>query len=222
MTIRDLISFSTPNLHNSETYVPQKTIGSSDCNDYIPVVSLFINTLLQFDNLEIPILEYGLLKNVNNDYFPIRTYSSVLSELKRNIFPVQFNFKIQGNNHYLFISKGIIYDKEENVLMCLAIKSDYAINNFNSFANYNSFFIDPDKFVLYVSDKLNDPIYKTFKKKLSIEYIENIRQLGIDIIETKKIKERLFRNNFRLPKFKSIIDMNKYLKEEVPKILLID
>ena len=106
---------------------------------------------------------------------------------------------------------------EGNILMCLCVESDYALRN-----SLESIRITPnkDKFILYITDTLREEKYKNIKKKLETEYIDKVRALKIDIIETANLKSKIYSNNFKPIKFKNIVEMKKHLKEEVPKNLL--
>ena len=44
------------------------------------------------------------------------------------------------------------------------------------------------------SQEFDNPIYKNVKKKIDLEYLSRIRQLNIDIIETSKINNWIFKN----------------------------
>ena len=191
--------------------------GTSDCNEYIPVYAISSHTLLTFKDSDIKVMEYNMPASEIQSYNYIRTYSDLIRRIEDSRGPCKYNFKLAGNNHNLNVDRGIVYDNDGNVLLCLAINRDYLFN------------VDPDvlktnpdytQFVVFISNLLDEPIYKNIKKKLNELYIDVAKQVGLDIVTTSRINNWLFKNNVKPLKFKTVIQMNKHLKEEVPKRIL--
>ena len=191
--------------------------GTSDCNEYIPVYAISSHTLLTFKDSDIKVMEYNMPISEIQSYNYIRTYSDLIRRIEDSRGPCKYNFKLAGNNHNLNVDRGIVYDNDGNVLLCLAINRDYLFN------------VDPDvlktnpdytQFVVFISNLLDEPIYKNIKKKLNELYIDVAKQVGLDIVTTSRINNWLFKNNVKPLKFKTVIQMNKHLKEEVPKRIL--
>lgn len=191
--------------------------GTSDCNEYIPVYAISSHTLLTFKDSDIKVMEYNMPIFEIQSYNCIRTYSDLIRRIEDSRGPRKYNFKLAGNNHNLNVDRGIVYDNDGNVLLCLAINRDYLFN------------VDPDvlktnpdytQFVVFISNLLDEPIYKNIKKKLNELYIDVAKQVGLDIVTTSRINSWLFKNNVKPLKFKTVIQMNKHLKEEVPKRIL--
>ena len=191
--------------------------GTSDCNEYIPVYAISSHTLLTFKDSDIKVMEYNMPTSEIQSYNYVRTYYDLIHRIRDSRGPCRYNFKLAGNNHNLNVDRGIVYDNSGNILLCLAINKDYL------------FSIDPDvlktnpdytQFVVFISNLLDEPIYKNIKKKLNELYIDVAKQVGLDIVTTSRINNWLFKNNVKPLKFKTVIQMNKHLKEEVPKRIL--
>lgn len=200
-----------------EGYYRTKITGTSDCNEYIPVYAISNHILLTFKDSDIKVMEYNMPTSEIQSYNYVRTYSDLIRRIEDSRGPCRYNFKLAGINHNLNVDRGIVYDNNGNILLCLAINKDYL------------FSIDPDvlktnpdytQFVVFISNLLDEPIYKNIKKKLNELYIDVAKQVGLDIVTTSRINNWLFKNNVKPLKFKTVIQMNKHLKEEVPKRIL--
>ena len=200
-----------------ENHYRTRITGTSDCNEYIPVYAISSHTLLTFKDSDIKVMEYNMPTSEIQSYNYVRTYSDLIQRIKDSRGPCRYNFKLAGNNHNLNVDRGIVYDNDGNILLCLAINRDYLFN------------VDPDvlktnpdytQFVVFISNLLDDPTYKNIKKKLNELYIDVAKQVGLDIVTTSRINNWLFKNNVKPLKFKTVIQMNKHLKEEVPKRIL--
>lgn len=227
---KELLGFSQYRVHFEEKYFTTSIVGTSDCNTFIPLYSIFSNQEILCNKGEIKILEYYLpliknvlnANNISNSYLfntsIIDKYSDLIHKFQHissSCF-CQFLFKIQGTSYAINIQRGIIYDDQSNILMCIGINSEYALNNSLREIENN---IDTTKFMIFISNKFNNPIYKNIRKKIDLEYLSKIKQLDIDIVETNRINDWLFKNNFKKPKFKSVIEMNKHMKEQIPMYL---
>ena len=194
-----------------------KTIGTSDCNEYIPVYAISSHTLLVFKDSNTRVMEYSMPINDIQGYNYVRTYSDLIIKIKYATNPCKYNFKVAGVNHNLNLDRGMVYDNNGNVLMCLAINKDYLFSVDSEVLKTNP---DYTQFVVFISNLLDDPTYKNIKKKLNELYIDVAKQVGLDIVTTSRINNWLFKNNVKPLKFKTVIQMNKHLKEEVPKRIL--
>ena len=191
--------------------------GTSDCNEYIPVYAISCHKLLIFKDSNTKVMEYDMPIGDIQEYNYVRTYSDLIFKIKDARNPCKYNFKVAGVNHNLNVDRGIVYDNDGNVLLCLAINRDYLFN------------VDPDvlktnpdytQFVVFISNLIDDPLYKNIKKKLNDLYIDIAKQVGLDIVTTSRINNWLFKNNVKPLKFKTVMQMNKHLKEEVPQRIL--
>jgi len=220
MNLGQIISFYLPTYQNgkfNEEDFNTDVVGTSDCNVFIPFYSIFGHESILFEKINKRVLEYRLPISKSN--YVIRQYTDLISYLRSNVCLSKFLFKSQDIEHAIYIHRGILYDENKNILMCLAINSEYFLNT-----KIEEIELMPDinQFVLFISHEFNKIKYKNVRKKIDLEYLSFVRQLNIDIIETNKINQWLFKNNFKQPKFKNVIEMNKHLKEEIPMYLLID
>lgn len=201
-----------------KTHFKTSIIGSSDCNNYIPFYSLFYHELIKFKDSDIQVAEYNLPIDASLLSYE-RRYQNFISQLKSSTSPRRFLFTIQSTGYYLNFHRGILYDTNGVVLMCLAINTEYIFKE-----GFKKISEKPDtsKFCLFIGKEFSNPIYKNIKKKIEAEYINVCIQEGIDVVNTELVNNRLFKNNYEQPKFKNVIEMNKFLKEEVPKYILID
>ena len=191
--------------------------GTSDCNEYIPVYAISSHTLLTFKDSNVKVMEYNMPINDIQGYNYVRTYADMIIKIKDARNPCKYNFKVAGVNHNLNLDRGMVYDNNGNVLMCLAINKDYLFSVDSEVLKTNP---DYTQFVIFISNLLDDPLYKNIKKKLNELYIDIAKQVGLDIVTTSRINNWLFKNNVKPLKFKTVVQMNKHLKEEVPKRIL--
>ena len=191
--------------------------GTSDCNEYIPVYAISNHKLLVFKDSNAKVMEYNMPINDIQSYNYVRTYADMIIKIKDARNPCKYNFKVAGVNHNLNLDRGMVYDNNGNILMCLAINKDYLFSLDSEVLKTNP---DYTQFVIFISNLLDDPLYKNIKKKLNELYIDIAKQIGLDIVTTSRINNWLFKNNTKPLKFKNIIQLNKHLKEEVPKRIL--
>ena len=192
--------------------------GTSDCNEYIPVYAISSHTLLTFKDSDIKVMEYNMPTSEIPSYNYVRAYNDLVLRLRGGLTPTKYIFKVSGNTYNINIDRGILYDNEGNILMCLSINRDYLFSLTSDQMKNES--VDYTQFVVFISNLLDEPIYKNIKKKLNELYIDVAKQVGLDIVTTSRIKNWLFKNNVKPLKFKTVMQMNKHLKEEVPKRIL--
>lgn len=226
MITNNFISFAIPyHRINPETRISEPgfreddfrtdLIGTSDCNSFIPIIGLLNHNLITFDET-INILEYSMpVANPRGGYF--RSYERLMDTFQRGNIPYLLKFKVAGVEHHLYVHRGIIYDSQGNILMCLALEREYGMSY-----NFLSSTIEESKVVVFISTMFDQACYKNVRKKIDTLYLDRLRGLGIDIVNTVRINNWFFNNNFELPKFKNINESLKHLREEVPKNLLID
>ena len=193
-------------------------IGTSDCNEYIPFYALAAHNLIVFEEIEDRVIEYNLPMTPPR-YQRERMYRRLNSHLRSGEIPKRYEFTFKGEKLSFNMHRGLIY-KGEEIYLGLAISSEYLLSTPMQEIKNN---IDYSKFKLFISNKFSkDNSFKNINKKLEAMYIEELKILGVDIIYTNDVSERIFKNNFKKVKFKNMAEMVKYLDEEVPKILLIE
>lgn len=229
MITNNIISFSLPNHRiNPDTRrhdIPgfreedfrTDLIGTSDCNSFIPIIGFLNHNLITFEN-NIRILEYTMPRVYSSGgYF--RSYDRLIDTFHRGSTPYSLKFKVAGVEHIIYVHRGIMYDPQGNILMCLAIDKDYALS---TDIQTMSSTIDESKVVMFISNKFDQPCYKNVRKKIDALYLDRLKSLGIDVVNTVRINSWILKNNFELPKFRNVNESLKHLREEVPKNLLID
>ena len=201
-----------------------KITGTSDCNEYIPVYAINCHKLLTFkepnvetEEYSLKVMEYSMPIVEIAVYNYVRTYVDFIYQITSARNPTKYNFKLAGVNHNLNVDKGLVYDNNGSILMCLAINKEYL---FNVSTEVLQTAPDYTKFVIFISNMIDEPIYKNIKKKLNELYINIAKEIGLDIVTTSRINNWLFKNNVKPLKFKTVAEMNKHLKEEVPKKIL--
>lgn len=201
---------STPSVTYAKDLYKTSVIGTSDCNDYIPYYALYAHELLVLKGIDVKIMEYSLPKasSINTISRNIR----YLIDALRSGHSISFNFTIAGTVHRVLVTRGMIMDSTGEILMCVGINKEYVMNT--SYADLRT--VDASKYVLFISDKINDPIYKNFKKRLEKDVFPIFAE--VDTLYTSRINSWLFKNNFKQPKFKSVKESTQHLKE-VQKLL---
>ena len=192
-------------------------VGTSDCNQYIPLVNLTAHELLDIEGTRV--LEYRtptlLSKYQNNAYSQYRQVSIAL--LNSNNL-IAFKYLLGGIPQYVFLAKGVLMSEEGEILMCLGLSSEYLLSTTMDVIRLSP---NVDKCIIFMSNEYcTNPKYKNLKKKLDALYVGPCVELGMDIIQTNSIDKWLFKNNFTGTKFKNVMQQQKYLKEELPEIML--
>lgn len=195
-------------------------IGSSDCNKYIPLFAIIAHELVSL-NTEPPtsIIEYTtptLPSNIPSH--PISQYSQLFSYLTNTYSICAFKFLVAGAPEYVYIHKGMLLDCNGEILMCLGLETDYVMNT-----SIDTIRLSPqlDKVLIFVSnDFCNNTKYKNMKKKLESIYIGPALELGVDILQTMTVDKWLFKNNLGALKFRTVVQQQKFLKEEVPQEMI--
>ena len=202
------------------SYENINSVATSDCNNYIPVYAIVKHMLISIQN------DDETLNNVLEYSKPIfgqgmsrtRSYADLIFGLTINTNMSAYSFKVGEEQHQVYFERGLLLDIDKNILMCMAIDTEYLLNTDVSIVKANP---NGHKFTLFITDKFRDPKYKNVRKKVETEYIDRVRNFGLDVIETSKIDEKLFKNNVKPHTFKTIAKMKEYLKE-VPKLLITD
>lgn len=195
-----------------ETY----TIGSSDCNQYLPYYCIYAHTLLSFETISV--IEYKF-PIAPNRYSYTRKYSDLFSWLEYTSIPMQYRFKVGDVEHRLNVFKGMIYDEDGEILLCQTVDSDYLMNT-----SMNDIIANPNvrAFKLILSNKLEtNEIYKNVRKKIELEVQSRFKSSNMDIILTNNVNDLVFKNNYTPPVFTDIVESMDYLNEEIPKLMLI-
>lgn len=220
--LNSIISLSNLNIqrHNEDVY-KTTTVGTSDCNEYFPIFALGAHRVLKIMPEDVTIVEYCMpIIQVSNQYSVSRNYSDLLYHLRDHSStssPAKYKFIVGGELKFLNVDRGMLFDDEGNILLCLALKTQYILSTPKEAIIAGT---PADKFALFITDKLDNEIYKNVKKRLVESYINVCEELNIDIIKTRRLNSWIFNNNVEKRKFKNVTDMKKHLREEVPQMIL--
>ena len=211
----NLLSFNyNPVYYNANDY-KTRIIGTSDCNAFIPVYAIFAHNLIMFEDLDLKVLEYNAPSTPTNGRYE-RQYARMDSHLRRGQQPVIYKYKLRGVEHNVYMHKGLLYTSDK-ILMCLAIDTEYLMNTPIEQISTN---LDVTKLTLFVDSTFEDiDTLKNIKKKVDLMYTSELKSLGVDIVYTSRMNNWLFKNNFKEPKFKNVMEMQKHLTE-VPLTLI--
>lgn len=217
MISNNLISYE--NLPNGGSYDEINfggKIGTSDCNEYVPFYSIMNHHLIDVnDNI---VIEYGKVSFRTTGRYS-RTYGDLFGDLSNISYSGKaYHFNIAGVNHVLGYNRHIIFDRDNKILCCLAVKSSALLNNRLNELQENQ---NPNDYLLLVNNELtSNPIYKNVGKKVTNDYISRFKTSNIDIVQTNDIDKWIFKNNFKQPTYASMPAMLRHLNQEVPKILI--
>ena len=152
-------------------------VGTSDCNSYIPIYSLYAHTLLTFNDHKDIVLEYGFPKTGSYSY-DYRTYRNLFNYLYEGTVVTRFYFKTGSDITEVFVYRGMLFDISGNILMCMAVNTEYILENRDRLSSIIS---NPDysKFVVFVGKEMYNPIYKSLKKKVKELFINKVREAGL-------------------------------------------
>lgn len=204
------------NRHYNEHLYRTRVIGTSDCNGFIPLYSLFAHELMVFGDTRV--LEYKLPSEPPFHLYE-RQYDRLNRDLRTSDIPKRYKFKLSGTEHFICMNRGLLY-KDEEILLCLGIKTDYVMSTPIEEIRDN---IDTTKLTLFISKEFEDnPTYKNIRRKMDSMYIADVKNQGIDIVFTSRIKNWLFNNNFKQPKFKNVMQLMQHLEQEVPMTLITE
>lgn len=217
MNISDCIYYpATPSSTYARENFKSSTIGTSDCNTYLPLYSMFHHELISFKDKETRVMEYAL-PTIPSYCHNFRNFGSLLAYLKSTQQVVRFNFVIAGEPHYVFLHRGLMLSAEGEVLMCIGIDTEYLMGTPYALLRDTP---DYNKYILFVSNKLlQEARYKNLLKRLEKEYFPYFSTANIDVVYSSKIPNWIFKNNYKKPKFKSVKESTQHLKEDIPKLL---
>lgn len=192
---------------------PTDIIGSSDCNKYTPVIGLFVHDLISFGK-DKKIIEYYLPSASSSTSH--RSYNRLIDDFIGNYRVSKFIYKVGDITKDLYVHRGIIYDEDYNVLIALAVDSEYLLETSPAVFMTG---LNMSKMYLFMSTELDQDIYKNLKKNFTNKYIEPAKALGLDVVYTTRIKHWLFSNNFTPPKFKSLSESIEHLSVAVSAMI---
>lgn len=183
-----------------------KNISISE-SDYIPVCYNDIGTLYSKEDKAFVV--YGL-ENFT-DYYKSCVFGNIPYYMSYYSSAIYSRSKIEylsSFRHCLFTDnkafKNLTTD-DYTLLMCIGVKKEYMfIQTIDEICLSN--------YILFINNKLfDDKDYKLIHKPCK-EYINEIKQYGVDIQYTNRIQEHLFKPMELIPQFKTIEEMNDFLQ----------
>lgn len=208
----EIINYELPNsISYNKTQFETATIGTSDCNMFIPLYASYFCDVIQFPSGD-RILQYAKPINAIGGS---RRYVDMFYHLKVGIFSTSFYFRKAGIQYEVYYNRGIVYDAD-HIYLCLAVNTEYLLNTDPEEIKSNP---DPRKHLLFINNAIYAEHLTNVRRKLENEYIDVAKSEGIDIIYTNRLEEWLYSNNYETPTFSTIDDLNKHLKEEIPVLL---
>ena len=188
-------------------------------NTYIPTYSILIhdgiraleNFLYYYD---FDFIENSSMRVVPNTVRNIRNYLYFNSSLvKINLTPTL----------PIFISTGVIFDSNQRPLLLYAYSSREVVNEYG-----NLEFKDGEKEktqkVLLSSELLTNSLYSSLYRRLHKEILLSCYEKGIEVIimSSENIQKNAFKKVLETSSnFSSISVLERYLKEEIPKVLYL-
>ena len=188
------------------------------------------------DNIYIPaysVLMYDGIRNLENfSYY----YDFDFAEDKMRIVPntvrnikkyLYFNSSLVKINLTptlsIFVSTGVIFDSNQRPLLLYAYSSREVVNEYG-----NLEFKDGEKEktqkVLLSSELLTNSLYSSLYRRLHKEILLSCYEKGIEVIimSSENIQKNAFKKVLETSSnFSSISVLEKYLKEEIPKVLYL-
>lgn len=204
-------------LYRSKNFVKGYNIetlyGDSDCSYHIPILSLVFHDLIKI-NGNIVVQHY-----LQADSMSIRTrsYTSMV-HLFKNLTFVRSNFftfkDSQKNIHNVEIRKGMLSYRGK-IIACLTIDVKYLLSLYP--IDPQNFVIDPSKLTLYIhSSFYTAPVLKNVIKNFEKLYVNKVLVLGVKVTKTlEPIEDLVYSSNFNTPKFKSLLETKRFLKQKV-------
>ena len=217
MTIENLVRLrNLGSLDYNTTNYKSGITGTSDCNDYIPVYALYRHEMIAITGTPVRLMQYSM-PTVSRIGSIIRGYNNIILQLIiGNTYTSESVLKVAGVTHEIFIERGLLFNAQGEILLCLGIKTDYLLETGKEV--FESGRANPEAFMMVTSTILDEPRYKILKKKLEEGYFSICESLGVDIVRTTRIKQWFFKNNAVTPEFKNVLEMKAHLKQ-VPEVL---
>lgn len=159
------------------------------------------------------------------DYFYSNSSAKILNYLSTS---VQLR-KIETNGLTIHIGKGIIYDSDKNILLCLSVETQSILDrviegdySWKSFFEGNRNFVGYDCFTMFVSTEFaNDKKFAVLYRRIKKIYLDFCFEKGIEmrLISSSKIEQNTFTNSLKI-KFNSLTELNNHLTEDIKHLLM--
>ena len=188
------------------------------------------------DNIYIPtysVLMYDGIRNLENfSYYydfdftedRMRIAPNTVRNIKRFLYSDRSLVKINLTPTLsIFVSTGVIFDSNQSPLLLYAYSSREVVNEYG-----NLEFKDGEKKktqkVLLSSELLTNSLYSSLYRRLHKEILLSCYEKGIEVIimSSENIQKNAFKKVLETSSnFSSISVLERYLKEEIPKVLYL-
>ena len=202
----------------------------------IPNITEELNYYFLEDNTYIPaysvLMSNGIRALENFSYYydfdftesNISTVANTIRNIKNYLYSNSRLVKINLTPALpIFISTGIIFDFNQRPLLLYAYSSREVVNEYG-----NLEFKDGEKEktqkVLLSSELLTNSLYSSLYRRLHKEILLSCYEKGIEVIimSSENIQKNAFKKVLETsPNFSSISVLERYLKEEIPKVLYL-
>lgn len=210
-----------------EEHKDYSTMGSSDCNSYLPFSAIIAHGLVTIHTTKadetkvLNVIDYPKLKYSYTSLS--RSYESTFKSLRALKFPTVFQSSSKGEPIELTCTAGQITDENNKLLLVTAIRKNKFPNIADklfceTYEGASQEYIPEDvsakDFIIIIGPELSTlPKYKNFYKQLVKHYLEPCSSMGIDILNTSDVETWVFKNNFKMPVFKIISQRQQYLQK---------
>lgn len=217
MSLDNILYINSPS--EGWVYTPEVTTGlpgQSDCNSIIPLYSLYSHTLLEFEGTDVTLLQYEKLKA--REGRKITGYDNLLSSLKSFRYNTQkYVFRKAGNTHSVSSNLGYLMDEQDNILMCVCISTEKVLQHKENIFQE----IQPEDLSIVINkDFIYGSTYTNLYKKMNSEIILPLVELSSDVVISANPDKWMFKSNFIPPSFTNVLEFQKHLTEEAPKLIL--
>ena len=201
-------------------YIDKNESYFSVFNNYIPSFAIFNRRILDSER---EVVEYFKIKN--NEGYPTRNYTTLVNNLRANIYtPRTFNLNKDNFQSTLTSNQGVLID-ENGLLYCFCIKREFVTEMFKIYTDRHKSFVDNfnlDNFKIYISNRIKEPRYKSLYNALDKVLLDRARKIDLDFTFTNSIESKVYNGippNFINLKFKSVSEMKMFLENYLPSLI---
>lgn len=204
---------------------PQKTKEFFSISKFISILDFF-NYITRECNTHFEFVSLVLKKP---HFMSSGSYSNSSNKVLQNLHRSAYLKRVETNGLVIHIGKGVIYDDNKNILLCLSIETQYIFdaieNGTYKWTNFSSHTgeISYKPFVMFVSTEFaNNKEFAVLYRRIKKIYLDFCFEKGIEmrLISSSKIKENTFTNSLNI-KFDSLTELNRHLTEDVKYLLQV-
>lgn len=180
-------------------------VSTSKLNAYIPFYAMLKGTVIK--NSDDLTIVYGLPNFPSlSEYRLITKYSNAVAHMCDRTRLA--TFRTTRNSLTYVLTKGFLgfVDENHNVvpLIVLTVKSD-------SLQTLDKDNLDKSKFCLLINNRVYNSQHALMYKNMRKYYVDTLTLEGVDILYTNDINKWIYNDTKFIPKFNSILDLQKHL-----------